>query len=235
MTTREFAARISELNQYLKQFPPFEDNQELDEDEIIDIVEHAIPHSWQENIVLQGYDPDDSTLTDLVDFCERHEFIEANRNDNTKTKGNTTGDLDKKPAARNTKSKTPNKNGKYCALHKTHGHSTDECKVVKAQIEETRSKWEKGQSPKKPFSKDAKATVMSLVEKSVKASMHKILSNSKKRKLNETNFNIEETSEKEGETFDIDEFENLELSSDNEQQLRLQRKSTILWHDTKLS
>ncbi len=26
MTTREFAARLSELNQYLKQFPPFEDN-----------------------------------------------------------------------------------------------------------------------------------------------------------------------------------------------------------------
>ena len=74
---------------------------------------------------------------------------------------------------------------------------TDECKVLKAQIEETRSIWEKGQSPKKPFSKDAKATVMSIVKKSVKASIHKILSNnSKKRKLNETNFNIEETSKK---------------------------------------
>lgn len=216
MTTREFSARLSELNQYLKQFPPFEDNQELDEDEIIDIVEHAIPRSWQDNIVLQGYDPEDSSLADLVDFCERHEFIEANRNDNSKSKGNNSGDLDKKPAARKNTSKVVNK-GRYCTLHKTHGHSTDECKVVKAQIEETRAKWEKGQVNKKPFSKDTKATVMSLVEKSVKASMKKILANnSKKRKLNETNFNTEETSENEGETFDIDDFENVELSSDDE-------------------
>lgn len=46
--------------------------------------------------------------------------------------------------------------------------------------------------------------------------MKKILSNTKKRKLNETNFNIEEASEKEGETFDIDDFENLDLSSNDE-------------------
>ena len=218
MKTREFAARISELNQYLKEFPPFEDNQELDEDEIIDIVEHAIPHSWQDNIVLQGYDPDESTLADLVDFCERHEFIEASRNNNAKSKGNTSGDSDKKPAARNTNSKPWNKNGKYCALHQTYGHSTDECKVVKAQIEETRSKWEQkgNNNNKKSFSKDTKASVMSLVEKSVKASMKKLLSNNKKRKLNETNFNVEEALEKEGESFDIDDFENLDLSSDDE-------------------
>ena len=79
MTTREFAARISEMNQYLKQFPPFEDNQELDEDEIIDILEFGIPHSWQNNMVLQGFDPMESTLAELVDFCERHEFTEGNK------------------------------------------------------------------------------------------------------------------------------------------------------------
>jgi hypothetical protein len=42
------------------------------------------------------------------------------------------------------------------------------------------------------------------------------LSTNKKRKLNETNFNIDEASEKEGEAFDIDDFENLDLSSDDE-------------------
>ena len=78
-----------------------------------------------------------------------------------------------------------------------------------------RSNYEGGQSYKKAPSKETKATVMSLVEKSVKASMKKLLQNNKKCKLSETNFNIE-TSEKEGETFDIDEFENLDLSSDEE-------------------
>lgn len=217
MTTREFAARISELNQYLKQFPPFEDNQEIDEEEIIDIIEFGIPHSWQKHMVLQGFDPLENTLAELVAFCERHEFTEGNleNNDKARNKEKHSNDLDKKPAARAAISKGQNKNGKFCALHKTHGHSTDECKVVKAQIEEMQSKWDKGQSNKKASSKDTKATVMSLVEKSVKASMKKLLHNNKKRKVSETNFNIE-TSEKEGETFDIDEFENLVLSSEDE-------------------
>ena len=52
MIKQEFAAAcISELNQYLKQFLLFEDNQELDEDEIIDILEFGIPHLWQNNMI----------------------------------------------------------------------------------------------------------------------------------------------------------------------------------------
>ena len=220
MTTQEFAAHITELNQYLKQFPPFGQNQELEDEEIIDIIEFGIPHSWQKHMVLQGFDPIEGTQADLVAFCERHEFtesnLEKNENNSAKNKGKNTSDSDKKPAARNSNAKGSNRNGKFCTLHQTYGHSTDECKVVKAKIEEERAKYEKkGQSNTKPFSKDTKATVMSLVEKSVKASMKKLLHNSKKRKLSETNFNIE-ASEKEGETFDIDEFEELVISSDDE-------------------
>ncbi len=115
MTTREFAACISEMNQYLKQFPPFEDNQELDEDEIIDILEFGIPHLWQNNMVLQGFDPMESTLAELVDFCKRHEFTKGNKTENSRNnKGTTSSDSDKKPSARNNNSKGTNKhkNGK---------------------------------------------------------------------------------------------------------------------------
>jgi hypothetical protein len=222
MSTREFAARISELNQYLKQFPPFEANQDIDDEEIIDIIEFGIPNSWQRNMVLQGFDPMDSTLADLVAFCKRHEFTESNldkndNNNNSKNKSNNSAELDKKPPAKRNGSKGTNKrNDKFCDLHQSHGHSTAECKVVQAQIKKMRSSYETGQSStaKKPSSKETKATVMSLVEKSVKASMKKLLTN-KKRKLSETNFNIE-TSEKEGKAFDIDDFENIELSSDED-------------------
>lgn len=221
MSTREFAARISELNQYLKQFPPFEDNQEIDDEEIIDIIEFGIPSSWQKNMVLQGFDPMESTLADLVAFCERHEFTESNLdkndNDNTKNKGKNSNDLDQKPPAKGGNVKVSNKRSdKFCDLHQSYGHSTAECKVVQAQIKKMRSNYETGQNAGKKYpSKETKATVMSLVEKSVKASMKKLMNNNKKRKLSETNFNIE-TSEKEGETFDIDDFEDLVLSSDEE-------------------
>jgi hypothetical protein len=78
--------------------------------------------------------------------------------------------------------------------------------------------WEQKCNRNKKFAsgKEAKASIMSLVEKSVKASMKKFLSNNKKRKLDEMNFNINEASDtKEGESFDIDDFESLEISSDN--------------------
>jgi hypothetical protein len=81
-----------------------------------------------------------------------------------------------------------------------------------------RSSWEQKGTNNKKFAsgKGTKASLMSRVEKSFKASMKKLLSNNKKRKLNETNFNIDEASDKEGERFDIDDFENLEISSDDE-------------------
>ena len=170
-------------------------------------------------MVLQGFDPLDNTLADLVAFCICHEFTKGNsgkdNGDNSKPKGKGSSDSDKKPSAKTNNAKGSNKNGKFCDLHQSYGHSTAECKVVQAQIKKMRSNYKGGQSYKKAPSKETKATVMSLVEKSVKASMKKLLQNNKKRKLSKTNFNIE-TSEKEGETFDIDEFENLDLSSDEE-------------------
>jgi hypothetical protein len=75
--TREITARVAELNAYLEDLPPFEDNQELDNIEIMDILENGVPNTWSKNIVLQGFDPMESTVTDFVAFCERHEFTEG--------------------------------------------------------------------------------------------------------------------------------------------------------------
>ena len=97
MTTREFAACISELNQQLKQFLTFEDNQDRDEDEIIDILQFGIPQSWQNKLVPKRSNPMESTLAELVvDFCERHEFTRGTKTNNAKiSKGTTSSDLGK--------------------------------------------------------------------------------------------------------------------------------------------
>ena len=45
------------------------------DDEILDLLELAMPITWQRHMVLQGFDPMDGTIFDLVDFYERIEFI----------------------------------------------------------------------------------------------------------------------------------------------------------------
>jgi hypothetical protein len=77
MTTRAFAARVAELNAYLEELPPFKDNQELDDTEIMDILENGVPNTWLKNMVLQGFHPMESSVTDFVAFCGRHELTEG--------------------------------------------------------------------------------------------------------------------------------------------------------------
>jgi hypothetical protein len=45
MTTREFSARVNELNGYLKQFLPFDKDQELTDVELMDLLEFAVPNA----------------------------------------------------------------------------------------------------------------------------------------------------------------------------------------------
>jgi hypothetical protein len=61
MSIREFSARVAEMNAYLTEIPPYEADQELSGEELIDIVEFAIANYWQKIMVLQGFEPLDHT------------------------------------------------------------------------------------------------------------------------------------------------------------------------------
>jgi hypothetical protein len=140
MTTRAFAARVAKLNE---ECPPFEDNKELDDTEIMDIMDNGVPNTWSKNMVLQGFDHMEITVTDFVAFCERHEFTEGTL-DNSKEPQKEAKPKDSshdaksraKPSAEAFKSnnKWSASTEKLCDLHQTSGHSTSECKVVQAQI-----------------------------------------------------------------------------------------------------
>ena len=45
-------------------------------DNIFDLLESVMPYSWQRHMVLQGFDPMDGTIADLVELCERMEATE---------------------------------------------------------------------------------------------------------------------------------------------------------------
>ena len=76
MRMRVYSARVTEINAYLNYFPPFLANQQLPNDEILELLEFAIPTSWQREMTRQGYDPAAHSVQDLVQFCERLESTE---------------------------------------------------------------------------------------------------------------------------------------------------------------
>ena len=144
MKIRDYFARYIELNEYLPHFPPFDKDQELPDDEILEHAEFAIPNSWQKQMVMHGFNTISRTMDDFIEFCERLELSEnlydtthlKSQKTSTQTGSGTT------PKGGNGKStgKQSGKNRKstkyYCLYHGENStHNTDQCKVLKAQAE----------------------------------------------------------------------------------------------------
>ena len=136
---RLFVARATELNSYLRQFPPFANDQELQQDELMDIFESAIPASWQNQAIIQGFNILEHTPNEFVEFCERIESIETDAPDKPKPSGDKDGEGKKKGGKR--KRTETGSTTKVCMLHGP-GHSTEECKVLQAQAKRMKGAYE---------------------------------------------------------------------------------------------
>ena len=150
-TIREFNSRLLELNAYLSEFPPYGTNQTLVDDDLMEVLEFAIPNTWQSTMVVQGFTPSEHSTSELVDFCERLEFIEnltpTNGNKGKSSQPDPKGS-NKKDHKRGGKSfekasghNQPNKRQKtkgYCPLHDTDTHDMSECKVMQNQAKKMR-------------------------------------------------------------------------------------------------
>lgn len=139
MSIRIYCARFSELNKYLKSFPPFQGStQYLPADKVLEHLEFAVPNSWQKQMVLHRFNALENSQIEFVEFCERIESSEEiydsthlSQKTNTKTGDNNTGS---KVSAGRPFSKR--KLDKYCMYHSNNSaHVTDECKVLEAQEE----------------------------------------------------------------------------------------------------
>ena len=85
MSIRNFMARLTEINAYLNRFPPFQENQELPLDEIMDIAEFAVPARWQRTMVVQDFDCITHTPMEFVKFCEKLEMTDESTEDMEKS------------------------------------------------------------------------------------------------------------------------------------------------------
>jgi hypothetical protein len=66
-----YQALIRINNEELPNLPPFGAGQALSQDEMIDILLHGTPCSWQNEMERQGFDPMASTANEVVDFMGR--------------------------------------------------------------------------------------------------------------------------------------------------------------------
>jgi len=156
MRIRDFVARVQEINNYLSQFPPFGAAQILPEDEVLDILETAVPVSWQKEFVRSGFDPMEHDIREFVDRCERVELtegIETSKNINQNSSNTNSSNKKHKGNGHGTRSTHHRSEGNnkgstwsaksseeapVCPLHGK-GHSMGDCKVLRAQAEKMRA------------------------------------------------------------------------------------------------
>ena len=77
MKMRAYRNRMIEINNYLTRFPPaFDASQKKTEGELVDILHAGTPRKWQGDMVHLGFDSITATSQNLLEFCERMEFME---------------------------------------------------------------------------------------------------------------------------------------------------------------
>ena len=161
---RDFVCRVNEILEYLSKFPPFANNQGLPEDEVIELIEFALPREWQRQMLVQGFDPASKSIQDLVDFCERLEIAEEIYSEvgisrpgenHTLTKKAKTGDRNPPamsarqkgayqpahPAKAGANKPNYNKTKPICPLHGP-GHDANSCKVLQNQAKSMKNTYE---------------------------------------------------------------------------------------------
>ncbi len=61
-----YVGRVQLLITYLRDFPPFNNNQLLPDDAMVEIVCHGLPRNWQDFLLMQGFDKQEGNITTLL-------------------------------------------------------------------------------------------------------------------------------------------------------------------------
>jgi hypothetical protein len=138
MKVRIYLQHLIRINtEEIPSLPPFNEEQSLSADEIVDILLHGTPRSWQREMDRQGFAPLEHTPAEVVDFMERIEAAEEF--DGHTVTGKSKDNGGKKSFNQNGKGNDHSKTGKYCALHGKGNHTTDDCRTIKSQVKKLKS------------------------------------------------------------------------------------------------
>ena len=181
MKVRTFTTRLIQLNNYLPYFPPNCIGQmvtALPDDEVKEILYHAIPNSWRKKMTEQGYNYLDRYIQEISGFFEiRVENLETpapspavrsltrnkKKENSKKRKAVSFEDSDRDFSEK----KKPSNRKKFCQYHGKCSHSTSKCTTLKALIKQAKS------NKSKEFRKGGKKTytkhkVNVLIKKKIK-------------------------------------------------------------------
>ena len=114
MKVREYCQHLMQLNtDDIPSLPPFENNQALSSDELLDILLHGTPRSWQNEMDRQGFDPIEKGYYPTVDFMENLEGLEEKIQESSPDKKS----KDKSKSKDKNKPGSKKKADHYCSLH----------------------------------------------------------------------------------------------------------------------
>ena len=218
MKVRVYLQHLLRLNmEVLPSLPPFNDDQSLSTDELLDILLFGTPKSWQKEMERQGFDPLEHSVAEVVDFMDRIESAEDFDAETTKVKAKSAKTNNKKsPSGKKTDGKEPGEL-KYCSHHGHNpSHTSEECFVLHPELKD--AKKNKGNKNKSWSRKAAegkaktKNDLAAFIRKEISKGVDKAVSASNKRKAAESEdlnaFDLEE--------FNYEDMENLKIDSDDD-------------------
>ena len=136
LTFRKTVAAVGRLNNSILYFPKGSESDKFSKEEIVELLEYAIPQSWRTKFDLDGYIPTSDSKERLITECEQIERNEPPQKSLLNVKPGTKTNVHKK--GRDTKHKNGeqrNSNAStkfYCTEHgKNSTHNTDGCYTLK--------------------------------------------------------------------------------------------------------
>jgi hypothetical protein len=146
LTIKQYYARYKEVNEYLALFNEEGAANRLDEDEVKEHLYYSIPNRWQKEMIMHGFEPIERPIDEFLEFCERLEVTEGIYNTvHKKPAGMPENGSTPSSRKRASSSSTANDNARrfFCMYHGQNStHNTDQCKVLKPQIERLKSSHE---------------------------------------------------------------------------------------------
>ena len=220
MKVREYCQHLMRLNtDDIPSLPPFEANQALSSDELLDILLHGTPRSWQNEMDRQGFDPIEKGYYPTVDFMENLEGLEEKTIPQDSSSDKKSKDKSKSKGKSNSGSKK--KADHYCSLHgPNYTHDTEECRALKKKDGKEGKFSNKTWTRKSEDSTSkSKKELAALVKKQIKAGVKKELAAiQKKRKSDDSDeeeeCHLADVLDSKLEGFNYEDMENMRLHDD---------------------